>query len=95
VKGTENIKGDQGNVLCKPQTENLNNWIIDSSATYHMTYSNINLDKIIQPRSKKILNTNRVSSLVAGTGDVRLTLSLCLENMLLVSSLSTKFILIG
>jgi hypothetical protein len=95
VKGTKNIKRDQGNVLCKLQTKNLNNWVIDSSVIYHMTYLNNNLDKIIQPRSKEILNTNGVSSPVVGTRNVRLTLSLRLKNTLLIPSLSIKFFSIG
>ena len=91
-----NVRGkgiSQG--MCFISKANLNDWVIDSGATDHMTFSRKDLSNIREPSRNGILNANGVSSQVESTGDVHVSNTLTLDNTLLVPSLSTKLLSVG
>ncbi|CAL2259463.1 unnamed protein product [Prunus armeniaca] len=65
-------------------------WIIDSSATNHMTFDPNDFLHTITPRRTSIANANRVTYPVTEAGTVALSPYLSLSNTLLVPSLSNK-----
>ncbi|CAL9018441.1 unnamed protein product, partial [Prunus brigantina] len=70
-------------------------WIIDSGATDHMTFDPDDFLNTTQPRRTSIANANGVTYPVTEAGTVALSSSLSLSNTLLVSSLSTKLLLVS
>jgi GAG-pre-integrase domain len=81
--------------MCLISEANLNEWVIDSGATDHMTFSKKDLNNIREPSRTGILNANGVSSQVESTGDVHVSNTLTLNNTLHVPSLSTKLLYVG
>ncbi|CAL8152255.1 unnamed protein product [Prunus armeniaca] len=65
-------------------------WIIDSSATDHMTFDPNDFLHTITPRHTSIANANGVTHPMTGAGTVALSPFLSLSNTLLVPSLSNK-----
>jgi GAG-pre-integrase domain len=78
-----------------PEYKKPDEWIIDSGATDHMTYSK--RDFVTNRKTKKngIFNANGVTYPVEGAGDVPVSENITLKNTLFVPSLSTKLISIG
>lgn len=86
---------DQGNSNCAllNSTQGYHrDWIVDSGATDHMTFSSNDFVKFTQPRRTRIANANGVTYPVTGAGTVALSPSLSLSNTLLVPSLSNKLL---
>ena len=73
--------------------EFMNVWILDSSATDHMTY-NPNHFKTYSPcpSNRKIVVADGTTTTVASIEDVQVTPNLVLKNILHVSYLSTSFV---
>ena len=65
-------------------------WIINSGATYHMTYDPTDLTCDTVPLRQNITNANGVTSPVTGAGTVLLMPTLSLPHTLLVPSLKHK-----
>ena len=84
---------DQGNccqVFCISTTQNDGAWIIDSGATYHMTFDPNDFSNTNPPRRTCIANGNGATYPVTGAGTVPLSPSLSLAHTHLVPSLSNK-----
>jgi len=75
--------------------EHVNNWIIDSRATYHMTYDHNNFKTKSVPQQKAISNANGDIYLVTEGGTVELSTTFTLLNTHFVPSLSTKLLSVG
>jgi GAG-pre-integrase domain/Integrase core domain len=90
------VENKEGNTcfVSDYSTNNLD-WIIDSGATDHMTYSAKDLVKTSKPRRMEIVNANGESHPVTAAGDVLFSSSLILPNTLLVPSLSTRLLSVG
>ncbi|KAL3504257.1 hypothetical protein ACH5RR_034098 [Cinchona calisaya] len=67
-------------------------WILDSGATDHMTFSRQDISQITQPRKSSVFNANGIPYPVSGAGSIELTPTLKLSNVLLVPSLSNKLL---
>ncbi|KAJ0013334.1 hypothetical protein Pint_20273 [Pistacia integerrima] len=87
---------DSGNsgCACYTSTNDANSgaWLLDSSATDHMTFSTMDFITTSLPKRTTIANANGVTSPVSGAGIVALSLMLQLHNTLLVPSLSHKLL---
>ena len=72
-----------------------NAWILDSSATDHMTHNPNQFKTYLPcPSNRKIVVANGTTTTVAGIGDVQVTSNLVLKNVLHVPQLSTNLVLI-
>jgi transposase InsO family protein len=93
----ENKEHGEGKICLVSNNYHTNefDWIIDSGATDHMTYSEKDLVRISTPRRTTIVNANGESYPVKGAGDVQCLPSLTLSNTLLVPSLSTRLLSVG
>ena len=70
-----------------------NSWVIDSSTTYHMTHSSHQFNNYNPCRSsRKIATTNGLLTIVASVGDVQISPTLTLRNVLHVQKLSTNLV---
>ena len=94
VENKEHVKG-KNYLASNNYHTNEFDWIIDSGATDHMTYSEKDLVRISTPRRTTIINANGESYPVKGAGDVQCSPSLTLSNTLLVPSLSTRLLSVG
>ena len=83
-------QGNCGQVFCSSTTQNDDDWIIDSGATYHMTFDPNDFSNTT-PRRTCIANANGATYLITGVGIVPLSPSLSLAHTLLVPSLSNNF----
>lgn len=63
-------------------------WILDSGATYYMTYDKKLLLSMTHPYKKCVATANGITTPVVGAGTICLTPSLFLRHCLLVPSLS-------
>jgi hypothetical protein len=75
--------------------EHVNSWIIDSRATYHMTYNHNNFKTKSVPQQKAISNANGDIYPITEEGTVELSTTFTLPNSHFVPSLSTKLLSIG
>jgi len=75
--------------------EHVNNWIIDSGATDHMTYDHNDFKTKSVPRRKAISNANGDIYPVTEGGTMELSTIFTLPNTLFIPSLSTKLLSIG
>ena len=75
-------------------SEHINNWIIDSRATDHMTYDHNDFKTKSVPRQQAILNANSDIYLVTGGGIMKLSTTFTLPNTLFVLLLFTKLLLV-
>ena len=73
-------------------TDSNTDWIVDSGATDHMTYSSDDFVDTTEPRRTGITNANGVVYPVTGAGTVQISPSISLNNTLLVPSLSNKLL---
>jgi hypothetical protein len=71
------------------------NWVIDSRVTDHMTYENSKFREIRKPHKIDIINVNGDMYPSIGTDNIRISPKFTLNNVLLVSSLSTKLMFIS
>ncbi|KAL3519671.1 hypothetical protein ACH5RR_017820 [Cinchona calisaya] len=55
-------------------------WILDSGATDHMTFSRQDISQITQPRKSSVFNANGIPYPVSGAGSIELTPTLKLSN---------------
>ena len=68
-----------------------NVWILDSSATYHMTHNPNQFKTYLPcPSNRKIVVADGTTTTVIGIGDVQVTSNLILKNVLHVPQLSTN-----
>ncbi|KAL3510952.1 hypothetical protein ACH5RR_030353 [Cinchona calisaya] len=74
------------------QSDKGEEWILDSGATDHMTFSRQDISQITQPRKSSVFNANGIPYPVSGAGSIELTHTLKLSNVLLVPSLSNKLL---
>jgi hypothetical protein len=97
VPPAENKESSEGKsfLITKKYHTNGCDWIRDSKATDHMTYSEKDLVNSYKSRRTKIVNANGEVYPVTGAGDVQFCSSLTLSNTLLVPSLSTRYCLLG
>lgn len=72
--------------------ESYTGWILDSGATYYMTYDAGDFSERSSSRRTSIANANGDVSLVKGAGTMRISPALSLTNTLLVPSLSHKLL---
>lgn len=71
----------------------MGSWIIDSGAIDHMTHASNQSDTYTPCQSsRKITVTNGTTTTVAGIGDIYITPSLVLKNVLHISKLSTDLV---
>ena len=72
-----------------------NHWVIDLGATNHMTHASQYFSTYTScPSSGKIIVANGSLAIVAGLGDIYVTPSLILKNVLYVPKLSANLVLI-
>ncbi|XP_078158094.1 uncharacterized protein LOC144553769 [Carex rostrata] len=95
LENGNNSEGKSNSPSLNNTTNAYYNWVIDSGATDHMTFSEKDLVNMVPPRRTQILNANGVSYPVKGAGDVPISPSMTLSNTLLVPSLSTKLLSVG
>jgi gag-polypeptide of LTR copia-type len=95
VSQTEAAGKQVGQGMKSLSNKSLNNWIIDSGATDHMTFSKNDLINMRKPTRDMILNANGVGYPVESTEDVHLSGTLNLKDTLLVPSLSTRLLSVG
>ena len=82
--------GTSGKTLHISTHNNDDNWILNSGATYHMTFYSNDFSNATQPRRSCVKNANGVTYPITGAGTVTLSPSLSLSNTLLVPSLSNR-----
>lgn len=70
-------------------------WVLDTGATDHMTYTEKDLINSKLPRKNGIFNANGVYYPISKAGDVTIYPNLILQNTLVVPSLSSKLISVG
>jgi len=93
---------DQGNdcyynssAFIVSKEQRTDDWIVDSGATDHMTFSPDDLANHTEPRRTGISNANGVMYPIIGAGTVHLSPSISLPKTLLVPSLTNKLLSVG
>ncbi|WKA08566.1 hypothetical protein VitviT2T_026277 [Vitis vinifera] len=82
--------GTSGKTLHISTHNNDDDWILNSGATYHMTFYSNDFSNATQSRRSCVKNANGVAYPITGVGTVTLSPSLSLSNTLLVPSLSNR-----
>ncbi|GAV83534.1 hypothetical protein CFOL_v3_26981, partial [Cephalotus follicularis] len=88
-------EGKNGYVFMSFKQGQPSGWIIDSWASYHMTFDPSDFVQSSQPQRHSVTNANGVASSVTGAGVVAFSPILSLSNTLLVPFLSNKLLLVG
>ena len=87
--------GTSGKALHISTHNNDDDWILDSSATDHMTFDSNDFSNATQPRRSYVTNANGVTYSITGAGTVTLSPSFSLSKTLLVPSLSNRLMYVS